>query len=104
MFSIIREYVMRICSFLPSATEIIYALGLGDQLHAVSHECDHPPEALKQPRVVHSIFEDRQYSSAEIHQIIEERLREGKGIYDIDEDVLQEAAPDLVLSQELCAE
>ena len=102
--SIIGEYAMRICSFLPSATEIIYALGLGDQLYAVSHECDYPSEARKLPRVVHSVFEDRHYSSAEIHAIIEERLREGKGIYDIDEDVLREAAPDLVLTQELCAE
>ncbi len=104
MFSIIREFAMRICSFLPSATEIIYALGLGDQLYAVSHECDYPSEAQKLPRVVHSIFEDRQYSSTEIHRTIEARLREGKGIYDIDENVLQEAAPDLVLTQELCAE
>ena len=102
--SIVREHVMRICSFLPSATEIVYALGLGGQLYGVSHECDHPSEARKLPRVVHSIFEDRQYSSAEIHAIIEERLREGKGIYEIDEDVLREAAPDLVLTQELCAE
>ena len=95
---------MRICSFLPSATEIIYTLGLGEQLYAVSHECDYPPEARKLPWVVHSIFEDRQYPSGEIHQIIEDRMVEGKGIYDIDEKVLMEADPDLLLTQELCGE
>ena len=95
---------MRICSFLPSATEIVYALGLGEHLRAVSHECDYPPQARTLPRVVHSIFGDRHYSSAEIDQVIKERLSEGKGIYDIDQGVLREAEPDLVLTQELCAE
>ena len=95
---------MRICSFLPSATEIVYALGLGQDLYGVSHECDYPAEARQVPWVVHSIFDDREYSSAEIHEIIEERLRDGKGIYEIDEDILREAAPDLVFTQELCAE
>ena len=93
---------MRICSFLPSATEILYALGLGDQLYGVSHECDYPTQARKVPRVVGSIFGDRQYSSAEIDQTIKERLEEGKGIYEIDVNVLQEAEPDLLLTQELC--
>lgn len=95
---------MRICSFLPSATEMVYALGLGADLYAVSHECDYPTEARKLPWVVHSIFDDGQFSSAEIDQIINERWLEGKGIYDIDDEVLQEAAPDLVISQELCGE
>ena len=95
---------MRICSFLPSATEIVYVLGLGDSLHGVSHECDYPAQARKVRRVVHSIFDDGEYSSAEIHQMIEERLREEKGIYDIHEDALQEIQPDLLLTQELCAE
>ena len=95
---------MRICSFLPSATEMVYALGLGEQLYGVSHECDYPPEARKVPWIVHSIFGDRQYSSGEIHQIIEERLTEGKGIYDIDEDFLQQVEPDLLITQELCGE
>ena len=95
---------MRICSFLPSATEMVYALGLGDQLYAVSHECDYPPEARKLPRVVHSIFDDGHYSSGEIDRIIRERQIEGKGIYDIDEEVLREADPDLLLTQELCGE
>lgn len=95
---------MRICSFLPSATEIVYALGLGEQLFGVSHECDHPPEARKLPRVVGSVFEDRHYSSSEIHETIRERLTEGKGIYEIDQEVLRAADPDLILTQELCGE
>ena len=93
---------MRICSFLPSATEIVYALGLGGSLYGVSHECDYPSEARKVPWVVRSIFEGRDYSSAEIDQTIKDRLTEGKGIYEIDESLLQEAAPDLVLTQALC--
>ena len=95
---------MHIVSFLPSATEIVYALGLGDQLRGASHECDYPPQARDLPRVVSSIFDGAQYSSAEVHQIIGERLAEGKGIYEIDQEVLARAEPDLVLSQELCAE
>ena len=48
---------MRICSFLPSATEMVYDLGLQDQLFGVTHECDYPPEARNKPHVVHSVFE-----------------------------------------------
>ena len=95
---------MRICSFLPSATEIVYSLGLGEQLLGVSHECDYPPEARKLPWIVHSIFQDGDYSSGEIHRIIEERLTEGKGIYDIDVALLEKLEPDLLLTQELCGE
>ena len=95
---------MRICSFLPSATEIVYALGIGDQLLGVSHECDYPPDARKLPWIVHSIFQDGEYSSAEIHQVIADRLTEGKGIYDIDVKLLEELEPDLLLTQELCGE
>ncbi len=95
---------MRICSFLPSATEIVYALGLGEHLYGVSHECDYPPEAQKLPRVVHSIFDGSHYSSEEIDRLIKERLAQEKGIYDVDEDALQRTEPDLLLTQELCAE
>ena len=95
---------MRICSFLPSATEMVYALGLGDSLYGVSHECDYPPQANQVRQIVTSIFQDGDYSSSEIHAIVAERLREEKGIYDIDEEALMEIQPDLLLSQELCAE
>jgi iron complex transport system substrate-binding protein len=84
---------MRICSFLPSATEIVYALGLQDQLYGVTFECDYPPQARTKPLVVRSIFGEMSLSSGEISQIIGQRLQEGLGIYDIDQAVLQEAAP-----------
>ena len=95
---------MRICSFLPSATEIVYALGLEDSLHGVTYECDHPATARNKPVVVHSVFESGPFSSAEVDQIITERMSEGKGIYEIDQEVLQQADPDLLLAQELCEE
>ena len=93
---------MRICSFLPSGTEIVYALGLGDSLHAVSHECDHPAGALAKPKVVRSKFDADVLSSQEIDRIVTEMYQRGERIYEVDEDVLREAAPDLVLTQELC--
>ncbi len=95
---------MRICSFLPSATEMVYALGLGDQLYGVSHECDFPHSAKDVPNVVRSAFESSDFSSGEIHNKIRERLAEGKGIYEIDEDALRTAEPDLLITQELCEE
>jgi iron complex transport system substrate-binding protein len=93
---------MRICSFLPSATEIVYALGLQDQLYGVTFECDYPPSARTKPIVVRSIFGETSLSSADISQLIGQRLQDGLGIYDIDQAVLQEAAPDLLLTQAIC--
>lgn len=93
---------MRICSFLPSGTEIVYALGLGDSLHAVSHECDYPAEALAKPKVVRSRFDADKMSSQEIDRIVTEMYQRGERIYEVDEEVLRDAAPDLVLTQELC--
>ena len=95
---------MRICSFLPGSTEMVYALGLGDSLHGVSYECDHPAAARSLPKVVYSTLAGNEASSAEIDRIIRERLGEGKGIYEIDHDVFRAADPDLVLTQELCEE
>src|SRR3990172_12208760 len=57
---------VRICSFLPSATEILFALGLGDQVVGVTHECDYPPAARERPVVVHSTVDPAVLSSAEI--------------------------------------
>ena len=93
---------MRICSFLPSATEIVYALGLQDQLYGVTFECDYPPEARSKSRAVRSVFGEAQLSSGEISQLIGQRLKDGLGIYDIDQDVLRAAAPDLLLTQAIC--
>ena len=93
---------MRICSFLPSATEIVYALGLGDSLAAVSHECDFPAEALSKPKVVRSKFDHTDMTSQEIDNLVSEMARRGERIYQVDEEVLREANPDLVITQELC--
>lgn len=95
---------MRICSFLPSATEIVYALGLQDHLYGVSFECDYPAEARQKPKVVRSLFEniDPPPSSGAISQIIGERLKAGLGIYDVDLETLRSAEPDLLISQAIC--
>ena len=93
---------MRICSFLPSATEIVYALGLGDSLMAVSHECDFPAEAKEKPKVVRAKFDADGMTSAEINSAVADMVARGERIYEIDNDVLEAANPDLVLTQELC--
>lgn len=95
---------MRICSFLPSATEIVYALGLQDHLYGVTFECDYPAEARDKTKVVRSLFEhiDPPLSSGEISQIIGQRLQDGLGIYEVDQVALQAAEPDLLLSQAIC--
>ena len=95
---------MRICSFLPSATEILYQLGLQDQLYGVTHECDFPPVAKDKPNVVRSVFDgmDPQPTSGEISKVISERLEQGLGIYEIDQGILEAAEPDLLLTQAIC--
>lgn len=93
---------MRICSFLPSGTEIVFALGLGDSLYGVSHECDYPKAALDKPKVVRSRFDADKLSSQEIDRVVTEMYQRGERIYEVDEAVLRDAAPDLVLTQELC--
>ncbi len=93
---------MRICSLLPSATEIAFALGLGDSLVAVTHECDYPPQAKSKPIVVKSLVDASRNSSAEIDETIGELLRAKRGVYTIDLPRFKAADPDLILTQELC--
>ena len=93
---------MRICTFLPSATEIVYMLGLGDSLYAVSHECDFPSAALNKPKVVRSRFDPDTLTSAEIDKLVTEMMTRGENIYEVDESALAEARPDLVITQQLC--
>ncbi|SPC33971.1 hypothetical protein [Candidatus Nitrosocaldus cavascurensis] len=71
---------MRICSFLPSATEMLYALGLGDSIVGVTHECDYPEEVLSKPKVVKSSFDPSSMSSEEIDAKIRELVLNGKDI------------------------
>jgi len=91
---------VRIASLLHSATEIAFALGLGDQVVAVSHECDYPPEASNRPVLTKSAIHRKIHSSLEVDQEVERR---GGDIYEIDTKLLDELKPDLILTQELCA-
>jgi iron complex transport system substrate-binding protein len=94
--------VFRICSLLPSATEIVFALGLGDRLVGVTHECDHPPEAAGLPAVTASTLGHGAHDSRQIHQHITGALHAGSSIYTLDQLELERLDPDLILTQELC--
>ena len=93
---------MRIVSLLPSATEIVFALGLGDSLVGVSHMCDYPAAARGLPIVSRSIRSKSDLSSAEIDAIIQQARATGNPLYVIDGDLLRDLQPDLILTQELC--
>ena len=93
---------MRICCLLPGATEIAFALGLGDDVVGVTHECDYPAEARRKPVVVRSLIDAHRMTSLEIDRWVSERLRSNKSLYVIDEKRLREAAPDVILTQGLC--
>jgi iron complex transport system substrate-binding protein len=92
----------RIVSFLPSATEMACALGLGDQLLGVTHECDYPPEAVLKPVVVRGVLPIESMTEHEIDVAVSERLRDGLSLYRVDEALLRDIAPDLILTQDLC--
>lgn len=93
---------MRICSFQPGATEIVYELGLQDQLHGVTARCDYPIDARSKPVIVRSVLDGTYPSSGEISKIISERVGQGLGLYVTDETVLQAADPDILLTQAIC--
>ena len=92
----------RIVSFLPSATEMVYALSLGDQFVGVTHECDYPSEAASKPIVVRNVLPIERMSQPEIDAAVTQRMRDGLSLYQVDEKLLQELAPDLLLTQNLC--
>ena len=81
---------------------MVYALGLGDALVGVTHECDYPPEAKNKPVVVRNVLPVETMSQKEIDQAVAERMNNGDSLYQIDERMLQELAPDLILTQNLC--
>jgi len=93
---------MRICSLLPSATEIVYALGLGDQLVGVSYACDYPEDAANKPVVSRSVRCNSHLPSEEIDAIVQQARANGNPLYWIDADLLREIGPDLIITQELC--
>ena len=93
---------MRVCSLLPGATEIAFALGLGDDVVGVTHECDYPAEARQKPVVVRSLIDSNRMTSLEIDRWVGERLGSNQSLYFVDEERLREAAPDIILTQGLC--
>lgn len=94
---------MRIVSLLPSATEIVYTLGLGDQLCGVSFECDYPAEARSVPVVSRSALgADATLSACEIDAAVSARVAAGESLYTLDNARIRAIDPDLILAQDLC--
>jgi iron complex transport system substrate-binding protein len=93
---------MRICCLIPSATEIAFALELGENVVGVTHECDYPEEARQKSIVVRSLIDSNQMTSKEIDLWVGERLQGKQSLYEIDQSRLREAAPDVILTQGLC--
>ena len=92
---------MRIASLVPSATEMLYALGLGDRVAAVTHECDYPPEAASKPHLTRTVIPEG-LSAAEIDAEVRRVTGEGRHLYELDERVLVELELDLIVTQAVC--
>ena len=92
---------MRIVSLVPSATEMLFALGLGDEVTAVTHECDHPPQVLELPKVTRDVIGPG-LAAAEIDRAVRELTEQGRAIYELDETALRHLQPDLIVTQALC--
>ena len=92
---------MRICSLLPSATEMVFALGMQHLLVGVSHECDFPAQAVQLPRVTRSRIPPG-LSSREVDLAVSSTLDQTGSLYELDLDLLEKLQPDLILTQRLC--
>src|SRR5579871_344624 len=92
---------MRIVSLLPSATEILCALGLESQLVGVTHECDYPPSVLSLPKVTRTLI-PHDASSQQIDALVRERLKTQRALYTLDMPILEGLRPDLLVTQALC--
>jgi iron complex transport system substrate-binding protein len=92
---------VRIVSLVPHATELLFALELGDQVVAVTHECDYPPDAQELPKVTRDLIPSG-LTSEEIDAAVRERTQSGQSIYELDEEELRDAEPDLIVTQSLC--
>jgi len=93
---------MRVVSLLPAATEIVAALGRLDDLVAVSHECDFPPEVAAKPRVTRCEIHGNALPSGEIDRWVRNELHTQRTLYTMDEPLLRDLAPDVILTQRLC--
>jgi iron complex transport system substrate-binding protein len=93
---------VRIVSLVPSGTELLFALGLGDEVTAVTHECDYPPEARERPRVTRDVIGPG-LDAAQIDAAVRELTEQGQAIYELDEQALTRLQPDLIVTQALCA-
>ena len=92
---------MRIASLVPSATEMLFALGLGDQVVAVTHECDYPPGAEQLPHLTRSVIPEH-LDAAGIDRAVRERTGRGEALYELDEGLLEELYVDLIVTQAVC--
>ena len=94
---------MKIASLLPSATEIVYALGLGDDLVGVTDECDYPPEAVTKPVISRSALpQGRIHTPREIDEAVRQKVGQEGQLYILDTDLLRRERPDVILTQDLC--
>ena len=93
---------MRICSLLPSATEVIALLGLSDELVGISHECDYPPSVRNVPIMVEPVVSPHGLASAEIDRQVSQLVASGQRLYRLNDQLLRQAQPDLILTQDLC--
>jgi iron complex transport system substrate-binding protein len=93
---------MRICSLLPSATEVIASLGLSDELVGISHECDYPPSVRSIPIMVEPMIPPHGLASADIDRQVHQLVASGQRLYRLNDHLLRQAQPDLIVSQDLC--
>jgi iron complex transport system substrate-binding protein len=92
---------MRIASLVPSATEMLFALGLGDSVVAVTHECDYPPAARSLPHLTRTVLAEG-LDAGQIDSAVKETVGEGRALYELDEGLLVKLAPDLIVTQAIC--
>src|SRR5262252_1061956 len=92
---------LRICSLLPSATDIVCALGLGERLVGVTHECDYPEFVRELPKVTTTLIPTAA-TSGEIDALVRERMKTQRALYTLDFPTLEGLAPDLIVTQALC--
>jgi len=95
---------MRVASLLPSATEILFGIGAGDDIVAVTHECDFPPQAIERPHLTRTLLPDETLGDpAAIDRHVRASVHAGSSLYALDAERLEALAPDLIVTQELCA-